>query len=75
MSGCSGSVTGDGGATPEGGGGVGVSAGAGGDGDAVALVVEPAELPTNAWDGGRCCNIIIVWAVLLSLCVYGLEFF
>lgn len=43
------------------GGGVGVSEGAGGDGETVpGLAVELAELPTNAWDGGRCCNIIIV---------------
>lgn len=52
LSGCSASITGEDGedtldALEAGGGGVGVSEGAGGDGDAVALVVEPAELPTN----------------------------
>lgn len=47
------------------GGGVGVSEGAGGDGETVpGLAVELAELPTNVWDGGRCCNIIMIGVLL-----------
>lgn len=50
------------------GGGVGVSEGAGGDGETPPALgaAELAELPTNAWDGGRCCNIIMVRVVLVT---------